>query len=338
MKKILIPLLFLVIASGSAKEKTKPGQNPAWPPKAGIKTPGVQVPFANLKSEADWKLEGPPDWLQAQGPMLLVPQAKRGEVTRISTRDNKLAESWKLGQALCGGWIEAFSHLWLPDCGKQQLHKLTPRDGKVVGTLALGFAPGAKPVLAANADSVWVLSDEAGTLSRVDPVANRIVSEMRLSAGCNAIHFEQEMLWITCPAENRLLKVNPRTNLAEKRIETAAGPLALTFGEGHLWVLGGKEGKISKIDPKTDKVVATIETGVANSQGNLAFGDGAVWVSQPGYPLTRIDAKTNKVLQQFAGEGGSTVRFAAGSVWLLDSNKLQVQRFDPRRIALTLPE
>lgn len=338
MKKILIPLLFLAILGGFAKEKNKANSNPAWPPREGIKTPGVQIPFSKLKTEADWKLEGPPDWLYAQGPVMLVPLAKRGELSRIAGRDNKISEFWKVGQALCGGLIEAFSHLWLPDCGAQQLHKVNPRDGKIIASIPLRFAPGAKPALAANADSIWTLSDEAGTLSRLDPANNRILHEIRVSAGCNSIHFEQEMLWITCPSENRLVQVNPRTNLVEKRIETAASPHALTFGEGHLWVLGGKEGKISKIDPKTAKEIAIIETGVPGATGSLAFGDGALWVSQPGYPLTRIDARTNKLLQQFAGEGGAMVRFAAGSLWLLDSNKLLLQRFDPRRVALTLPD
>ena len=156
-----------------AKEKNKPNSNPAWPPKAGIKTPGVQIPFSNLKTEADWKLEGPPDWLYAQGPVMLVPLAKRGELSRIASRDNKISESWKVGQAVCGGLIEAFSHLWLPDCGAQQLHKLSPRDGKIIASIPLSFAPGAKPALAANTDSIWVLSDLAGTLSLASTVCNR---------------------------------------------------------------------------------------------------------------------------------------------------------------------
>ncbi len=339
MYRLFITLVLLAVAfSIPGKEKEKTTKSPVWPPKAGIRTPGIQIPFTSLKAEAEWKTEGVPDWLLVQGPNALLPLNGKGEIVRMQNRDNKMTDAWKAGESLCGGLISAFEHVWAADCGKQSLLKLAARDAKVVASIATSFTKGAKPVLAANADSIWVLSDEAGTLSRIDPVAHRIVHEIRVGAGCNTIHFEQDMLWITCPGENRLVKVNPHTNLVDKRIETAAGPQALAFGEGHLWVLGGKEGKISKIDPKTDKVVATIETGVPGVAGSLAFGDGALWVSQPGYPLTKIDAKTDKVLQQFAGEGASLVRVAFGSVWLLDAAKMQVQRFDPKRIAATLPD
>ena len=34
------------------------------------------------------------------------------------------------------------------------------------------------------------------------------------------------------------------------------------------------------------------------------------------YPITRIDIATNKVVQQFYGDGGDAIRFGLGSVWL----------------------
>jgi hypothetical protein len=45
----------LCVLSGAAKEKdTKTGSAP----KAGIKTPGVQIPFSSLKAESDFATEG----------------------------------------------------------------------------------------------------------------------------------------------------------------------------------------------------------------------------------------------------------------------------------------
>ena len=103
-------------------------------------------------------------------------------------------------------------------------------------------------------------------------------------------------------------------------------------------MLGNKDGKVSKIDPKTNKVVATIETGVPNGKGNLVVGDGQVWVAASGYPLTKISTQTDKVVQQFVGDGGGMVRFALGSLWMLSPSKSTVSRFDPKRIAATLPD
>ena len=73
---------------------------------------------------------------------------------------------------------------------------------------------------------------------------------------------------------------------------------------------------ISRVDPKTNKVVATIEAGIPGGGGEIAVGEGSVWVTSFEFPLTRIDPATNKVVQQFYGEGGDAIRVGLGSVWL----------------------
>ncbi|WP_031495091.1 YncE family protein [Bryobacter aggregatus] len=333
----LIVMLCLVCGFAGAKEKEKPGKNASWPPRAGVKTPGVQIPIANLKAEAELTLEGTPSFLFAEGMAISVPLRDKGVIARIGNRDNKATDSWKGFEEPCGGMISAFGNLWVPDCKKQSIARVEPRSGKIAASVEVGVGKG-NLVLAANADSVWVLSDEIGTLSRVDPKSNHVVSELRLGPSCNTVQFEQDALWVTCPKENQLLRIDPKTNLVEKRIETAKEPIAVVFGEAHLWVLGNLEGKVSKIDPKTNKVVATIETGVSNGGGNLAFGDGQVWVSAAGYPLTKIHAQNDKVMQQFVGDGGGMVRFGLGSIWLVNPAKMSVARIDPKRVAATLPD
>lgn len=329
---------FLIVIS-AAKEKEKVVKNAAWPPKAGIRTPGIQIPMASLKPEAELTLEGSASGLLADGKFAIVPLRNKGSIARIGNLDNKTMEAWGgLGDP-CGGVIRAFGNLWIPDCKTQSVARLDPVSGKIDARVPVTVAMGAgSMVLAATADSVWILSDDKGTLARIDPKTNAIVSELRLGPGCNSILFEQEALWVTCPQENKLVRIDPRTNVVDKRIETAKEPIAVAFGEAHLWVLGNAEGKVSKIDPKTNKVVGTIETGVSSGGGNLAFGDGHLWVSAAGYPLTKINAQTDKAVQQFVGEGGGWVRFGLGSVWLVNPAKMTVSRFDPKRVAATLPD
>jgi streptogramin lyase len=105
-------------------------------------------------------------------------------------------------------------------------------------------------------------------------------------------------------------------------------------------VLCEKEGKVERIDPKTNKVVKTIELGVPNAHGNLAFGEGFLWVTQDGFPLTRIDPETEKerVAQQFWGQGGGLISVTSGSIWLSNVNKGTVWRLDPKRVIATIAE
>lgn len=332
-------LCLLALVGGlSAKDQAKPAnRGAAATARAGIKTPGIQIPFSTLGEEAAIALTAPPAFGIVEGPALMVFQRDTSGIARVANRDTKLQDPLTGPEKPCAGAATGFGSLWVPDCASQSLHRVDLKTGKTTAKIAVGNG-GALPAIAASMDSIWVLSDARGTLSRIDPDTNAVVSEIRLETGCASLSFEQNALWIPCAESNRVLKVNPRTSLVEKRIAVADKPVAMAYGENHLWVLGAKEGKISKLDPKTDKVVATIETAVPEAGGMLSFGEGFLWVGQAGFPLTKVDAKNDKVMQQFWGDGGGLVKIAFGSVWVGDAKGKRLVRLDPKRIALTLPE
>jgi virginiamycin B lyase len=328
----------------------------------GIKTPGVQIPFASLKADAELPLA--PRWMVFSN-SVLIPN-KAGGLERLDAKTNKLVDPVAGPRNLCGGAATGFTSLWIPDCATHSLVRLDakvaadpkapPRKGSMDKTdekepgksappklaepvsIASGIGS-ANPAVAATADSVWILSDDKTTLSRIDPDQNKVVSELRLPAGCNSLTFGETALWVTCPTENLVLRINPVTTLVEKRIEVSAQPSALVLGESSVWVFCLKDGKIERIDPKTNKVTKTVETGVSGSAtGGLAFGGGWLWVTLPGFPISRIDPKDEKVVQQFHGAGGGAIFFGQGSVWLTNVQEGTVWRIDPKRIVATLAE
>jgi virginiamycin B lyase len=323
-------------AAAKAKdEKTVPPAPTA--PKAGIKTPGIQIPADSLKPEAEIPVEMP-RWIAVGDPVLVLDPSKDALV-RIDAKSNKPLDPITGLTKPCSGTIVAFGSLWIPNCGSQTLLRWDTKTSKVTTTLAVG-AGDVTMGLAATTDSVWMFTDTKTTLSRVDPVQNQVVGELRLPAGCNTMAFGESSLWVTCPSERRILRINPVTNLVDQRIEVAAGARSVAFGGGSVWVLCEKEGKVQRIDPKTNKVIKTIELSVPNAGGNLAFGEGFLWVTQTGFPLTRIDPQSEKekVVQQFWGEGGGLISVAPGAVWLANASKGTVWRLDPKRVIATLSE
>lgn len=122
-----------------------------------------------------------------------------------------------------------------------------------------------------------------------------------------------------------MIRVDPNTNLVT---ETIAVGKARTLNE--------TEGTVTRVDAKTSKVVATIEVGVPGGGGDIAVSEGSVWVTAFQFPISRIDPSTNKVVQQFKGEGGDAIRVGLGSVWLSNLRAGNVWRIDPKRIAATL--
>jgi streptogramin lyase len=301
----------------------------------GVKTPGVLIPFASLKAEAE--LPVAPPWTFAAD-SLLVPNPAAGTLVRLDSKTNKLGDAIAGLSKPCGGAATGFGSLWIPSCDTQTLVRIDPKTSKIAATVSSGVGSAA-PEVAAAADSVWLLTDDKTTLSRIDPDRNQVVSELRLAAGCNTLTFGETALWLTCPAVNRVVRVNPETNLVEKRIEVSAGPHALAIGENSIWVLCLKEGKLEQIDAKTNKVTKTIDLEVPGSAGGgIAFSAGTIWVTLPGFPLTRIDTATGKVMQQFWGAGGGAIQYAFNAIWLTNLHEGTLWRIDPRRVLATLAE
>ena len=80
--------------SAVAQPAAKPGKAvktvPPAPPKSGIKTPGVQIPFASLKAEAEFAV-APPWMIFTDAPLL--PNSEKDSLDKIDAKANKLADS-----------------------------------------------------------------------------------------------------------------------------------------------------------------------------------------------------------------------------------------------------
>lgn len=302
-------------------------------PKAGVTTPGVQIPISKLKPEAEIPVTG-------ATAILGIPEAvwvsTTAGVIPIDAKANKAGDRIAAVKMPCAGLVTGFDSTWVPDCGDKSIARLQAKTN--VSKAAIGGAIAVLQGIAATEDSIWALTDEKGTISRIDPAGNKVVAETRLPAGCTSLVYAEKSLWVTCPATNQLLRIDPLTNLVDKYIDVAAAPRSGVFAEGSIWVLGSEKGRVSRVDPKTNKVTATIDLQIPDCKGEITAGAGSVWVTAKGFPITRIDPKTDQVVQQFAGEGGGALRFGANSLWLVNVAQQTVWRVDPKRVLATFAE
>ena len=308
-----------------------PATKPAAVPKAGVKTPGVQIPFGNLKPEVE--LPASAEWVFA-GDAVFVPDEPG--LQRIDVKSNKSEKITAEVKNACGGMVSAFRSLWVPSCADSTLSRIDPKTSKVTATIPAKPAnvPGA---IAASSDSVWVLTSTE-RIARVDPDQNQVVAEVWVPPGCQGLAFGETALWLACPADGKILRINPATNVVEKRIEVSAQPDAIAVGEGSVWVLCKKDGKVDRIDPKTNKVTKSIELGIPGASGGISVAAGSVWVTAPGFPLTRIQVESEKVVQQFYGAGGGAIQATATAIWLVNTSEKKLLRIDPKRVVATLAE
>ena len=104
-------------------------------------------------------------------------------------------------------------------------------------------------------------------------------------------------------------------------IRVGSKPRFLTAGSGSIWTLNQGDGTVSRVDEKSRKLVDTIQVGIPGTGGDIGYGADSVWLSVFDVPLTRIEAASNRVVKQWIGKGGDSLRIGFDSLWVTDYKK-----------------
>jgi virginiamycin B lyase len=310
---------------------------PARPPKPGINTPGVKRDISTIKPISVFPVPGNPDWQVVTSDAVWVTSGRKNLVGRLDPKANTVVTLVETATRPCSGLVEAFGSIWVPICGEQDkpdtkgLQRIDPKTNKISATLTVGPAL-SEGGITANEDSIWMLSDMKGILSRIDPETNRVVAEIQVPSGSSVVVFgEDKAIWAVSTENSLVVRVDPKTNLITDRVKVGPNPRFTTAGGGSIWTLNQGDGTVSRVDVKTRKLITNIEVGVVGGGGEIAYGEGFVWVTVFEIPLSQIDPDTNRVVKQWVGAGGDAVRVGHGSVWLSNIRQENVWRLDPKQ-------
>lgn len=288
--------------------------NDGFPKKTGVPEPGVQHPMSDLAPDAVFPVAGHPDWLAVTGDALWVTSSSANHVVRLDATTNKPDAVITLAKP-CSGLAIGFGSLWIPSCGSHNLVRADHKTGAIQATIPAGPAD-SEGGITTGAGSVWLVTSATSELDRIDPATNAVTARIAIPKGSFNPIYAGDSVWIASNEGNSLVRVDPATNKVVGVTPIGPKPRFLTVGEGSVWVLNQGDGTISRVDAATGKLLATIPAGIPGLGGEIAYGGGSVWATVFGYPITRIDPAKNKVVQQWVGQGGDSIRYAHGSVWL----------------------
>lgn len=301
---------------------------PAAKKKPGV--PAVQRPLSDLVPDAVISVPGSPDWTGIDDGVWISNSVKNS-ISRIDPKTNQVVAVVDVGSKPCAGLANAFGSVWTPVCGDKKVARIDPKTNKVTASFPMDIGD-SEGMLAAGFGSIWIMTDKNGTLARIDPAQNKVIARISIAPGSYDIAVGEGAVWVSSTEKNLITRVDPAANRAVTTIPLGKTPRFLAIGEGSVWALNQGDGSVSRIDPKTNKVIASIEVGVPGEGGDIAVGEGSVWVTAIDVPMSRIDPKTNRVVVQFAGPGGDATRVGFGSVWLSNHGQHNVWRLDPRKI------
>jgi virginiamycin B lyase len=322
--RLIFPILLLSLVR--AQDPPPQQKRPPRPPKPGVSTPGVKREMSAIKPDAIFPIEGTPDWQVLTEDAVWVTNGPKNTIHRLDIKTNQVVAAIAVGKKPCSGLAAGFGSIWVPNCGDKTLSRIDIRTNQVMATLPFGPAE-SEGGIATSPDSVWMLTDKKGVLSRIDPASGKATAEIAVTPNSASCIYAEGAVWVTTPEKNLLTRVDPKTNQVTATIEVGPGARFLTAGAGSIWTMNQGDGSVSRVDAKTNKLLASIAAGIPGSGGEIAFGAGHVWATAFQIPITEIDPEKNAVVKQWVGPGGDSIRVGHGSVWLSNLREQNVWRF-----------
>ncbi len=282
----------------------------------------VQVPFASLKPSVTFRIGGTADWVLVADDAVWVAGTNPYSVVRIDPSTNTVVARVRLSGEACSGLAFGFGSLWVPVCGsKPLLARVDALTNRITATLPIAPA-GPEGGITTSSDSVWMVTDKGGTtLSRINPTTESVRQQISIPAGSYNPLYCDNVVWVTGFDRSVLTAIDATNGEVLASIPVGPKPRFLTSGGGSVWTLNQGDGSVTRVDLDSRKVTGTIALGIPGPGGDLGYGAGSVWATTFDLPLTVIDGRTERVLRQWVGQGGDSLRFGNESIWLTDYHR-----------------
>ena len=281
------------------------------------------------------RLEGYPDWIEIDKTSVWI--SNGGLMQRINPETNDIMAAVTVNQP-CAAFTIGFGSVWVASCGEKSIVRISLESNKIIARVPLSIADDEGSIVAAEG-GVWVLSDAKGILTRIDPDKNSIVATISVKPYSFAVMAGYGSIWITNTGDVKTSKagsvqrIDPRTNKVISTIPVGNQPRFLAVGEGGVWAFNQVDGTVSRIDPFTNKVVAVIDCAVPGRGGDIAAGEGYVWVRAKKALLLMIDPQSNKIVETLGPPAGSgAVRAGWGAAWVSAHDINKVWKLKPALI------
>ena len=212
---------------------------------------------------------------------------------------------------------------------------------------AIGVAAAAVaiPVFAfGQGGSPSAVTVEGDAVAAIDTGSNRVVGAVSVGAGPSEIASGSGSLWVVNRDDRSVSRVDPGTLAVTGVVRLANSPTGLAAVDGAIWVVGTSptEAAVSaaRIDPQFNVVSKTvrIEGLVPGEFGSAAASGSTLWIAPSSGRLTRLDARTGRVVQTVdPGTSPTSVAVGEGATWVADRNADTVTRIDPTGLRTAIP-
>jgi len=258
---------------------------------------------------------GEADWMGVGFGALWAP-TPGGELLRIDPEALAISARIKVGASPYRGVAIGGDAIYIPNTGDDTISKIDPSTNTVIATFPAALNGDSEGAIGVSRDALWV-TDPAGKLTKLDAASGAVLATVDIPGDSHGVIVADGSAWITSVSNNAVVQVDLASATVTATISVDAGPRFSTAGEGSVWVLSQGTGTVTRIDSATGAKLATIDIHATGSGGDIAYGEGAIWVTAFGKPVGKIDPRTNRLVAQVSQDGfGDAIRAGFGKIWV----------------------
>ena len=214
---------------------------------------------------------------------------------------------------------------WLPRYSEDAVLAVDTATGQGQ-SIPVGDGPDA---VAVGAGTVWVANAGDGTVSEVNPTAQRVVGEpIYVGNGPTGIAVGLGAVWVALSVDGAVARIDPDTDRVVKTFSVGTNPTRVAVRFGRVWVTNESVGTVTPIDPVHN--VAESPIAVGRGPNGLAVGAGAVWVTNSlDGTVSRIDPNTLAVTASRVGDDPQGVTVVGDdTVWVAARRSSEIVRLN----------
>jgi len=218
----------------------------------------------------------------------------------------------------------------LPGIDTDSVGMIDLESDRISGQVRVGTRPGA---IVAGLGAVWVTNEEAGTVSKIDPLTRSVLDTIEVGSDPVAIAIGEGAVWVANGGDGTVMRINPDANKVVNTIAVGNGPAGVAVAKGFLWVANTFDGTVSQIDPNSGTIKANIDAGA--NPTTIAV-DESVWLTNStSGTVSRIDPRSATLVgSTHVGNGPTAVVVAGDDVWAANQLDGTVSRIDAKTAAV----
>lgn len=264
-------------------------------------------------AETAMKVPGFADFIAIDGDTAWV--TNDGRVEQWSTTGKRLSAAVPRP---CGTMAVAAGSLWVANCKGAEVWRIDLATGAVEAKIATGLAnPKGETNVIASGGAIWVPSDPAGKVARINPEVNMVVATVTVAPETWYLASGFEAVWAVSSEGKVLQRIDTVLNQVTDTVALGDTPGFLAAGEGAVWVQEQGDGTVAKVDPARLEVAGRVKVGANLKWGDIDTGGGAVWLrTTDDQTMVVIDPQTLKIRARMgAAVGSGALRWTPKGVW-----------------------